>query len=149
MKTTVAHSPPIPDPSRPEVSDLVASYMAFLRTADSLRASLEQQLTVVGVSWARYEILRHLEAHGPVTYTALSRSLLRHRTSIGVTTGALASAGYVAVQQNPAKRQQHLLCITHRGSRLLQRADRALSAIPPRRLDARALNIALELAKQL
>ncbi|MBY4402702.1 MarR family transcriptional regulator [Rhodococcus fascians] len=97
-----------------------------LRMASAARVRLAEALDAQGLSWARYEVLELVCRRGPLSYSALSRELVRHRTSITATTASLVDAGLLVRSVNPRNRQQYLVDATDSGYRAVTRAERAL-----------------------
>ncbi|KZF05369.1 MarR family transcriptional regulator [Rhodococcus sp. IEGM 1401] len=97
-----------------------------LRMASAARVRLAEALDAQGLSWARYEVLELVCRRGPMSYSALSRELVRHRTSITATTASLVEAGLLARSVNPRNRQQYMVEATDSGHRAVTRAERAL-----------------------
>ena len=97
-----------------------------LRMASAARVRLAEALYAQGLSWARYEVLELICRRGPLSYSALSRELVRHRTSITATTASLVDAGLLVRSVNPRNRQQYLVDATDSGYRAVTRAERAL-----------------------
>ncbi|KAA0927983.1 MULTISPECIES: MarR family transcriptional regulator [unclassified Rhodococcus (in: high G+C Gram-positive bacteria)] len=97
-----------------------------LRMASAARVRLAEALDAQGLSWARYEVLELVCRRGPMSYSALSRELVRHRTSITATTASLVEAGLLARSVNPRNRQQYMVESTDSGHRAVTRAERAL-----------------------
>ncbi|MDJ0004017.1 MULTISPECIES: MarR family transcriptional regulator [Nocardiaceae] len=97
-----------------------------LRMASAARVRLAEALDAQGLSWARYEVLELICRRGPLSYSALSRELVRHRTSITATTASLVDAGLLVRSVNPRNRQQYLVDATDSGYRAVTRAERAL-----------------------
>ncbi|MDV7987392.1 MULTISPECIES: MarR family transcriptional regulator [unclassified Rhodococcus (in: high G+C Gram-positive bacteria)] len=97
-----------------------------LRMASAARVRLAEALDAQGLSWARYEVLELVSRRGPMSYSALSRELVRHRTSITATTASLVEAGLLVRSVNPRNRQQYMVEATDSGHRAVTRAERAL-----------------------
>ncbi|OZC99386.1 hypothetical protein CH275_23195 [Rhodococcus sp. 06-235-1A] len=97
-----------------------------LRMASAARVRLAEALDAQGLSWARYEVLELVSRRGPMSYSALSRELVRHRTSITATTASLVEAGLLVRSVNPRNRQQYMVEATDSGHRAVRRAERAL-----------------------
>ncbi|MEU3475687.1 hypothetical protein CH272_25655 [Rhodococcus sp. 05-340-1] len=97
-----------------------------LRMASAARVRLAEALDAQGLSWARYEVLELVSRRGPMSYSALSRELVRHRTSITATTASLVESGLLVRSVNPRNRQQYMVEATDSGHRAVVRAERAL-----------------------
>ncbi|AJW40074.1 hypothetical protein CH306_01695 [Rhodococcus sp. 15-725-2-2b] len=97
-----------------------------LRMASAARVRLAEALDAQGLSWARYEVLELVSRRGPMSYSALSRELVRHRTSITATTASLVESGLLVRSANPRNRQQYMVEATDSGHRAVTRAERAL-----------------------
>lgn len=97
-----------------------------LRVASAARVRLAEALDAQGLSWARFEVLELVCRNGPMSYGALSRELMRHRTSITATTSTLVDAGLLERGSNPRHRQQITVEATESGHRAVWRAERAL-----------------------
>ncbi|OZC78896.1 hypothetical protein CH251_04010 [Rhodococcus sp. 06-462-5] len=97
-----------------------------LRMASAARVRLAEALDAQGLSWARYEVLELVSRRGPMSYSALSRELVRHRTSITATTASLVESGLLVRSVNPRNRQQYMVEATDSGHRAVTRAERAL-----------------------
>lgn len=97
-----------------------------LRMASAARVRLAEALDAQGLSWARYEVLELVSRRGPMSYSALSRELVRHRTSITATTASLVESGLLVRSANPRNRQQYMVEVTDSGHRAVTRAERAL-----------------------
>ncbi|WP_415973928.1 MarR family transcriptional regulator [Rhodococcus sp. 077-4] len=97
-----------------------------LRMASAARVRLAEALDAQGLSWARYEVLELVCRRGSMSYSALSRELVRHRTSITATTASLVEAGLLVRTVNPRNRQQYMVEATDSGHRAVTRAERAL-----------------------
>ncbi|MFY2788564.1 MarR family transcriptional regulator [Rhodococcus sp. KRD162] len=103
-----------------------------LRIASAARVRLAEALDAHGLSWARYEVLELVCTRGPMSYSALSRELVRHRTSITATTASLVEAGLLVRSVSPRNSQQYLVEATDSGQRAVRRAERALERVRSR-----------------
>lgn len=110
-------------PARSAEFEIVST---VLRIASAARTRLAEALDAQGLSWARYEVLELVCRQGPLSYSALSRQLLRHRTSITATAASLVDSGLLVRAVNPRNRQQFIVEATESGARAVVRAERAL-----------------------
>lgn len=110
-------------PARSAEFEIVST---VLRIASAARTRLAEALDAQGLSWARYEVLELVCRQGPLSYSALSHQLLRHRTSITATAASLVDSGLLVRAVNPRNRQQFIVEATESGARAVVRAERAL-----------------------
>ena len=98
-----------------------ATLFTFLDVSDRLYERLAMALARVGLSYAKYEVLKHLrDAHEPVTLGALAEGQRCARSNITQLVDRLESEGLVRRVDDPTDRRAIRAELTEEGAVLLE-----------------------------
>lgn len=112
----------------PHVERMIAM-TSILRAQQVVVARVTDVLRALGLSFARYEalVLLHYSPDGMLPLAKTSERLLLHPSSVTGTIDRLERDGLVERRPHPTDRRVTLAQITHAGSRLAVRAQRAVA----------------------
>lgn len=104
--------------------------------------------SVLGMRLKEFVALSHLRDHGAAAQQALGETMCMDPNNLVLLLNDLEDAGYALRRRDPVDRRRHIVDITAKGVRALQRAERGLESVedevlaaldPDDRVDLRAL----------
>jgi DNA-binding MarR family transcriptional regulator len=122
-RTAMKHVDPLPESAiaEPVPQESGATLFTFLDVADRLYERLATALARVGLSYAKYEVLKHLRnAQEPVTLGALAEGQRCARSNITQLVDRLESEGLVRRVDDPTDRRAIRAELTEEGAVLLE-----------------------------
>jgi len=108
-----------------------ATVLAFLETAFALERGIERALSLHGISFSEYRLLRTLSAAG-----TKGQPRIEVASAVGLTPSAITRAlkpleklGYVTTSRNERDARQSLAVITRNGKQLLTNAQQTVQGV--------------------
>jgi DNA-binding MarR family transcriptional regulator len=122
--------PPVRKPATPKASEFPDTMWALLKAAAAVEQKLESAMSALGLSMAKFGVLRHLaEAGEPLTLTELASCQKCVRSNITQLIDRMEADGLVKREDDPADRRSIRAALTPLGIERQAAGARALAVL--------------------